>query len=91
MYFTRNKQFLMTETYICNNKWICTTKYPHNVVYSNTYNFHHLGIPDQTYLKYYYSEIVEHSDGKLTERQDTFATALLQERNVCGCAENLQT
>jgi len=33
-------------------------KCPHNVLFSNNYNFHNAGIPDQICLKFYYSEFV---------------------------------
>jgi len=33
------EKFLTTETCLCNIKWICTTKCPHYVLFSNTYNF----------------------------------------------------
>lgn len=57
-HIARKEQFLMTETYLCNYKWIRTTKYPHNMLFLNTYNFHNGGIQDQTYLKFYHSDIV---------------------------------
>jgi len=65
MYFTRTQQFLTTQTYLCSNKLICTTKYPHNVLFSNTYSFHNVGIPYQIHLKFYNSEFVNIQQWKM--------------------------